>query len=118
METQERKAIYVIVLGQVVVAQDIAQVIAGYDPTATIITTPRREDALGALDGMEGRLEMTFINIAPRLLAEDHLAEATRQRGGRIVLIHEEAEREGEREGYFVLARPFTTELVVEVLRR
>lgn len=113
-----RKAIYVVVLGQVVVAQDIAQAISGFDPQATIITTPRREDAVAALAGMEGRLEFAFMNTPPRLLPQDLLADAARARGGRIVLIHDEAETGGEGEGYLVLARPFTTDLVIDMLRR
>lgn len=112
------RSIYVIVLGQVVVAQDIAQAIAGFDPNATVITTPRRDDAVAALAGLDGRLAMVFLNTAPSALAEDTLAVATAARGGRMVLINDEAENQGEADGYFVLQRPFTTEAVIETLRR
>lgn len=118
MDGHDGRTIYVIVLGQVVVAQDIAQAIAEYDPGATVITTPRREDAVAALYGMEGRLAAVFINTPPRLLADDRLGTAARARGGQIVLIHDEAEVEGERDGYLVLPRPFTTDLVVATLMR
>lgn len=111
-------AIYVIVLGQVVVAQDIAQAIAEYDPDATVITTPRREDAVAAVAALRGKLVLGVMNTPPRLLHDDVLAQATLARGGRIVLIHDEAEVEGEADGYWVLQRPFTTEAVRDLLER
>lgn len=111
-------AIYVIVLGQVVVAQDIAQAIAEFDPDATVITTPRREDAVAAVAALKGRLMLGFMNTPPRLLPEDALAQTTRERGGRVVLIHDEADTAGEADDYWVLQRPFTSEAVQDLLER
>lgn len=111
-------AIYVISLGQVVVAQDIAQTIWDHDPDATVIVTQRRWDAVGALAGLAGRMALAFMNTPPSQLDEDVLARTVMARGGRTVLIHDEAEEQGEGPDYWVLPRPFSSDQVIDLLQR
>jgi hypothetical protein len=92
----------------VVVAQDIALTIADMDPKARIVTAASEAEALPRLSEVE-RLAVAFVAQAPRAYEDSALARAVAARGGRVVLMGEEAEGEGEALGYAVLVRPFST---------
>jgi len=100
---------YLIVLRHTVVAQDIAMTIADRDPDARIVAVSSPADALPALDGVD-RLTVAFVSEAPRAHRDSDLAQAIATRGGRVVLIGEAAEAEGEELGFPVLTRPFSTD--------
>ena len=99
---------YLIVLRHVLVAQDIAMTIADADPGARVVTTASPAEALPALRDVE-RLAVAFVAEAPRDHGDSDLGRAIAARGGRVVLIGEAAEAEGEALGFPVLTRPFST---------
>ena len=101
-------ATYVIVLRHVLVAQDIAMTIADYDPKARIVVAANGADALARLEEV-GRIAVAFVGKGPRAFQASPLAQALAGRSGRVVLMGEEAEAEGEAQGFAVLARPFST---------
>jgi hypothetical protein len=103
---------YLIVLRHVVGAQDIALTIADFDGGAAVVRAASADEGLVALDGV-ARLAVAFVAEGPRRFAGSALQGAIARRGGRVVLIGEEAEAEGEAAGYAVLARPFASAAVV-----
>lgn len=101
-------ATYLIVLRHVLVAQDIALTIAEFDPGARVVTAASVAEAMSLLPSVE-RLVMAFVGRGPDAYRASPLAQAVKDRGGRVVLMGEEAEEEGEAQGFAVLARPFGT---------
>lgn len=101
-------ATYLIVLRHVFVAQDIAMTIAEHDPSARIVVAPSAAEALPLLGDQE-RIAVAFVGQGPGAYRASPLAPAVRRRGGRVVLMGEEAEAQGEAQGFAVLARPFST---------
>ena len=101
-------ATYLIVLRHVLVAQDIAMTIGEFDPGARILTAASGPEALPLLEGVE-RIAMAFVGNGPEAFRASLLAQAVAERGGRVVLMGEEAEAEGEAQGFAVLTRPFGT---------
>jgi hypothetical protein len=106
---------YLIVLRHVLVAQDIAMAIAEHDREARLILARDAAEALPQLGGV-GRLAMAFVGQDPLDFRESALGHAVAERGGRVVLMGQEAEAEGEAQGFAVLARPFTTGDVLQFL--
>jgi hypothetical protein len=101
-------ATYLIVLRHVLVAQDIAMTIGEFDSGARILTAASGAEALPLLEGVE-RLAMAFVGRGPQAFRASPLARAVTERGGRVVLMGEEAEAQGEAQGFSVLVRPFGT---------
>ena len=102
------RSAYLIVLRHVLVAQDIAMTIADADPGALVVTAASPAEALPAL-GTVRRLAVAFVAESPRGHGDTELGRAISARGGRVVLIGEAAEAEGEALGFPVLTRPFST---------
>ena len=101
---------YLVVLRHVLVAQDLAQAIAEWDPAAGA-----QGRLLLALDGVEA-LAVAFVAEPPERFRTSRLAGAIAARGGRAVLMGEAAEAAPD--GYPVLARPFATADVHALLAR
>ncbi|MEH6773367.1 MAG: hypothetical protein V7668_05560 [Cereibacter changlensis] len=114
--TAEVSPTCLIALKHFVVAQDIAQIVAEFDPAAQVIlvTDPR---SIALTEGVE-RVWLAFLGIGPSRVAEDPLAQAVLRRGGRLVLISDEAEETGATGDWWVLQRPFTTDAVLSLLQR
>ena len=111
----EGPATYLIVLRHVVVAQDIALTIADMDPQARVVTAASEAEALSMLGGVD-RLAVAFVGQSPRAYESSALARAVAERGGRVVLLGEDAEAEGAALGYAVLVRPFSTGTILRHL--
>ena len=105
-------ATYLIVLRHVVVAQDIALTVAEFDPSARILVARSGEEAIPLLDGVD-RLPLAFLGKGPSEFRASPIAGELEARGARVVLMGEEAEAQGEAEGFEVLVRPFTTEAIL-----
>jgi hypothetical protein len=104
-----KPATYLIVLRHVLVAQDIAMTIAEFDPGARILTSASGAEALPLLRGVE-RIAMAFVGKGPqRASAPPRWPRPWRNVVGRVVLMGEEAEAQGEAQGFAVLVRPFGT---------
>ncbi len=107
---------YLIVLKHVVVAQDIAMSIAEYDPGARVIVVASIHEAPAALADVQ-EITLAFVGEGPRSYAGSELHQALEARNGRVVLIGEDAELEGEAQGWAVLYRPFSSDAMLEALR-
>ena len=107
---------HLVVLRHVVVAQDIALTLADADAGASVILVASPSEALAALDRVEA-VGVAFVAEAPRRFAGSPLAREVAARGGRAVLIGEDAEAEGAALGFKVLVRPFTADAVLACLR-
>lgn len=106
---------YLIVLRHVLVAQDIAMAVAEHQPSAAVILARDGTEALARLAGV-GRLTVAFVGQGPVGYRSSALGRAVAERGGRVVLMGQEAEAAGEASGFAVLARPFTTSDVFQHL--
>lgn len=110
---------YLVVLRHVLVAQDLAQAIAEWDPAAgaqgRLLLARDAAEGLGLLDGVEA-LAVAFVAEPPERFRTSRLAGAIAARGGRAVLMGEAAEAAPD--GYPVLARPFATADVHALLAR
>ncbi len=102
------QAAFLIVLRHVLVAQDIAMAIAEHDPGARVILARDAAEALPRLGGVT-RLAVAFVGEDPSVFRGSALDLALAERGGRVVLMGQDAEAAGEAAGFPVLARPFTT---------
>jgi len=106
---------YVIVLREAVIAQDIALTIADFDPCAGVIVAHSAEAAAVALFDV-GQVAVAFVSEAPSRFVHTALAAEIARRGGRVVLMGEEAEDTGASAKWGVLALPFDTETVIRFL--
>lgn len=108
---------YLILLRHILVAQDIAMTIKEFDPAARIVTATSPAEAEERLSGIAD-LALAFVGQSPDAYRTSSLSRAVAQRGGRVVLMGEEAELQGESLGFMVLARPFTTANILSHLAR
>lgn len=110
---------YLVVLHHVLVAQDIAQAIAEWDPAAAlggrILLARDAQEALARIGGVS-RLAVAFVAAAPAAFRGSALEAMIAARDGRAVLMGEQAEQAPE--GFPVLARPFRTRDVHALLAR
>lgn len=115
MTDEDRPRGYLIALRHTVVALDLAQAVADFDPAAPVLILPGPAEALCALSQVTS-LALAFVAEAPAAFRGSPLEAAIRARGGEVVLLGEAAELEGEAMGYAVLPRPFTAENVAACL--
>lgn len=106
---------YLIVLEDYLVSQDLAEIVAWYAPAAEVIVRHALPDAVAALQPV-ARLAVAFVGIGPASFAASPLAAMIASRGGRVVLLGDEAERTGEAAGWAVLQRPFSQSQVATFL--
>jgi hypothetical protein len=59
---------------------------------------------------------VAFVGEGPSRFAGSALAQMIQNRGGRVVLLGDEAEAEGRKAGWPVLDRPFSQSLVLTLL--
>lgn len=116
VETRTVSRTCVIALKHFVVAQDIAQALADFDPGIHVILVTDPQSIVLSPD-ME-QVWLAFLGLAPSRVADDPLAQAVLQRGGRLVLINDEAEEVGDSADWWVLRRPFTTDAILSLLSR
>ena len=98
------------------VAVDIGQAIADFVPRANIIIVQRASEAGEALKSVES-IHVAFLGLAPDSEKGRHLADAVRARGGRLVLIGEEAEDQVPGRDWTLLERPFDTDAVLMAIK-
>lgn len=108
---------YLVVVNEYLIAQDIALTINDHDPGAKAIIAATAPQALAALSEVP-RVVVAFIAEPPNHFARSALAKAIAERGGRVVLLGEEAEELGPIAEWDVLYVPFTTATLIESLTR
>lgn len=110
-----RSSAYLVVIREVIVANDIAQTIAHHEPGAHVIIAATHAQAVTAL-GPVATLAIAFISERPAQFAQSGLCTAIAARGGRVVLLGEDAEVTGPNADWSVLYQPFTTDAVIAKL--
>lgn len=108
---------YLVVLDDYLIAQDLAESIACYDDAAQVVVRHVVDDAVAALEAVEG-LAVAFVGVDPKQFAGSALARMIDSRGGKVVLMGDAAEDDGETGGWAVLHRPFSQGLVQSLLTR
>ncbi len=104
-------ACYLIVLKDYLVALDLAESISDFDAEAEIVARHSAACAIAALEAIE-RVAVAFVETGPDQFAASVLSGMISDRGGRVVLMGDEAESSGQARGYSVLQRPFSQGLV------
>jgi hypothetical protein len=110
-------ATYLIVVGELLIAQDLALTIGDHDSTADVILASTLPQAKAALASVP-HLRHAFVAASPDAFVESGLDQAIRQRGGRAILMGVEAEAAGPSPGWDVLPQPFTTDCVLALFAK
>lgn len=108
-------ALYLVVLNQPLVAQDMVLTLADHDPQAEIALFETPEAALERVGSM-GAVEVAFIAADPEDAAATALLAALADRAARIVLMGDRAEEKAASLPWTVLHRPFTSADVISLL--
>jgi hypothetical protein len=108
-------ASYLIVLKDYLVALDLAESISEFDAGAQIVARHSAVCAIAALEAIE-RVAVAFVDAGLDQFVALGLQRMISDRGGRVVLMGDEAESAGEARGYCVLHRPFSQGLVLSHL--
>jgi hypothetical protein len=108
-------ATYLIVLRELLIAQDLALTIADHDAAAHVIIASTAAEAVAALQ-LVAVVAKAFVGIPPDAFAGSDLADAIARRRGRVILLGVEAEEHGPTQGWDILAQPFMTETVMAKL--
>lgn len=106
---------FLIVLDDSIVAQDLAETVSEHDPAAGLIPCRTLDEAIAALAHVE-RIAVAFVEAGPAEFAASPLAGLIAAKGGRVVLIGDDAEDSARMCGHAVLQRPFSTEMVLALL--
>ncbi len=109
---QRVRGTYLIVSDDYLVAQDLAESIVWFDAAASVVVRHAPADAIAALEAIE-TVAVAFVGAGPDQLAASGLKALIGDRGGRVVLMGNLAETNGEAEGWAVLHRPFSLGLVL-----
>jgi hypothetical protein len=93
VDTVKPPAIFVVVLREVLVAQDIEAILREAVPEAQVILAPTLEEAVAALrDAAEAaRVAAAFVQLDPALVSVSELGRRVAADGGRLVLLAPES---------------------------
>ena len=107
---------YLVLVTETLVACDLAQTIADFDPCAQVICANSAEEAEEALACLAS-IEIAFVAQGPTRFAGTPLHRGLTIRGGRVVLLGVEAEDHGPSSVFDVLMQPFNTDAVMAKLQ-
>ena len=102
-------AAYLIVVQEVVVAQDLAQTISDHQPGAHIIMAASLNAAIEALIDVP-RVEIAFVAADPQAYLESQFAKVLAARGAQVVLMGVWGEVRRSAQIWNLLPFPFTTD--------
>ncbi|MCB1338208.1 MAG: hypothetical protein KDK10_12405 [Maritimibacter sp.] len=112
--------VYLIAVRDFVVLRDLEDTVREFDPDAVVLTSTRLEEAIAQITA-QSRLALAFVEAGPARVAEVKLDALVRSKGGRIVLLGDDAEDEwdGERPAshrWPTLLRPFSSQTVLSMI--
>jgi len=112
--------IYLIEVRDYVVLTDLIGSVHDFDPGSHILTATGIGEAVAQLRSVD-RLAIAFLEAGPRRVAQLKLDVEIRQRGGRLVLLGDDAEDEWEASSspshrWPTLLRPFTSQTVLSLI--
>ncbi|MDP3339673.1 hypothetical protein [Frigidibacter sp.] len=116
MQHASGREAYLVVLKHLVVAEDLAQIVAEFEPGAEVLRARDTTSALQAMRDIEA-MRLAFLIDDRQAEGWTELVDGIVARGGRVVLI---PRSEGIKAAPFadclILERPFTTEMVQATL--
>lgn len=116
MEHTSARNIYLVVLKHLVVAEDLGQIVSGFDPQAEVRQARDTAAALAAIREL-GTLRLAFLIDDRHAEGWSDLVAGIIARGGRVVLIpRSDGIEAAPFDGCLILERPFTTEMVLATL--
>lgn len=109
--------IYLIVVRDRVVLMDLADTVAEFDPRAVVLSRSSGAEAMAALR-THARLKLAFVEEGAGNVSRLGMDVAIAERGGKLILLGDDAESEweaGDREAlrWPLLMRPFSTQTVL-----
>ncbi|SPH23470.1 hypothetical protein DEA8626_02533 [Defluviimonas aquaemixtae] len=109
--------IYLIVVRDRVVLQDLVDTVREFDRNALVLARSNCTDAIEALK-TRGRLKLAFLEAGPGCVSRSRMDVVIGDRGGKLILLGNEAESEleaddREAQRWPLLTRPFTTQAVL-----
>ena len=108
---QPQRGSYLVVMGDYLTGQDVAESIEYYDPSAVVIVRHSMAAAIKALEYVQ-QIKVAFVGDTLTGFGNRLIAELLVQRGARIVRIGDAAEAHGDAAGWRVLQRPFSMAMV------
>ena len=107
---------YVVMATDYVVLRDLVETVRDFSPGAEIVASDRL-DLVRELVSAVDRIAIAFLEAGPSRIARDGVEIAIRARGGRLVLLGDDAEDECEAmaraaRAWPILRRPFSTRMV------
>ena len=106
---------YLVLVPEAVIATDLAQTIALFDPGAEVICVRSMVEAEAALPLVDA-VEIAFVAGCPSRFVDSALHRGIAERGGRVVMLGIEAEVAGPTPVFDVLPQPFDTDAVLTKL--
>ena len=103
---------YLIVMSQVLVAQEIAMTIRNLDTGAKVFIATDRGHAVAQLQSVS-RLDLAFLSKHPFAYEGSSLSRAIELRGGRAILLGSDAERASPTKDWDVMEQPFDTQALM-----
>jgi hypothetical protein len=108
---------YLLLMDAGLVACDLTQIILSFDPRASVTLTQTVEAALAHAGGDDDvRLMSAILDLGPDAARSSGLARMIADRGGRIILIGNDADATAVGHNWPVIERPFSTDSVLSVL--
>jgi hypothetical protein len=92
VETVKPRTVFVVVMREVLVAQDIEAILMDAAPEASVILAPTLEEAeAGLLKRKEVRVAAAFVELDPVVVSGSTLGQRVAADGGRLVLLASES---------------------------
>lgn len=111
--------VYVLMLRDFVVLKDLEDTVRDYAPAAIVLTASECDQALALIEGLD-RISIAFVEAGAEAVAAARIDALVAARGGRIVLLGDDAEDEWEAGNQTsvlpILLRPFSSQTVERLL--
>ena len=99
--------VYLVIEPNPLLMLDLAEMLEFEDEQAVVIAERNAGAALALVNSVES-IKLALVAAGPGDFDNSALAQVIRQKGGRVVLMGDQAEAFGEEMGYSVLHRPFS----------
>lgn len=116
-KNQPKRSSCLLLLDAGVIACDLTQIILCADPGSSVTLVQTAEAARAHVDGATC-LTFAILSLGPERVVAAGLDRAIEAKGGRLFLMGDDADMTGHTGLWPVINRPFSTDSILEVLRR
>lgn len=109
------KPVYVVIGRDLIIAEDLGEMVRGYAPGADIRIANDRDGTLALLSRPD-TLTAAIIDLSGPGDVEDSVRDMILQRGGRLIVLRNEASEGATPEGTTYLSKPFTEQMITAAL--